>query len=163
MDIGVQYKMIITEQQIEEYINEEKILPAEFKPIFKDRNNQNFFEKNITCETGNEYKIIIRQSQINPLDFSIIFGIIINGKIFRIKRYNGDSHGHTNKLEDEQLEGFHIHVATERYQKRGFQPEGFAKSTSTYSDWQTALKVMLRENNFKIKTTKDQKRLEKWN
>ena len=93
----------------------------------------------------------------------MIFGVVIGGKLFRLKRYNGDSHEHTNKIEDNQFDGFHIHTATERYQKRGFQPEGFAESTTKYSDWQTALKVMIKENNFKIETDKNQKRLEKWN
>lgn len=151
---------IISDNQIIEFIKEEKLLPKNFKPNFRLRNNQNFFEKEIIGKNGNKYKIIIRQSIFNPLDFSIIFGVMINGILFRLKRYNGDSHDHTNKIENEVLEGFHIHMATERYQENGFREEGYAKKSQKYNDWQSAFNVMIKENNFKIELDKGQMRLE---
>ena len=155
--------VVITDQQIKDYINEEKIiLPKDFKPSFKVKDNQNVFETEIQATSGNIFKIIVRQNQINPLNFSVIFGIILDGKLFRIRRYNGDSHEHTNKIEMDSVEGFHIHIATERYQERGFQPEGYAEPTNKYSDWQSAFKLMLKESNIKIETDKNQKTMEKW-
>ena len=62
----------------------------------------------------------------------------------------------------DSVEGFHIHIATERYQERGFQPEGYAEPTNKYSDWQSAFKLMLKESNIKIETDKNQKTMEKW-
>ena len=155
--------MIITDDRIQDFINEKKILSKDFHPVFKDKLGHKVFEKEVLGEEGNTYKIIIRQSKINPLDFSVIFGIVIEGQIFRIRRYNGDSHDHTNKIEEELIEGFHIHKATQRYQERGFREEGFAEKSTRYSDWSTALKVMLRENNFQLEVPKDQTRVIKWN
>ena len=149
----------ITDAQIKEYIKEKKTLPQNFKPIFKERNGQNCFEKEIIGDSGNIFKIIIRQSKFNSLDFSVIFSVLINGVLFRIRRYNGDSHDHTNKIERETIDGFHIHMATERYQENGFKEEGFAEKTTRYNDWQTALKVMITENNFQMEVPKDQQRL----
>lgn len=155
--------VVLTDKQISEYIREEKSLPNEFKPKFKVKNNQNIFETDIQGQAGNIFRIIIRQNQINPLNFSVIFGVVLDGKLFRLKRYNGDSHEHTNKIEGNEIEGFHIHTATQRYQERGFQPEGFAESSKKYSDWQNALKTMLYENNFKMPVDNNQKRMEEWN
>ncbi|MFH0874838.1 MAG: hypothetical protein V1859_02785 [archaeon] len=155
--------VILTDKQILEYIKEEKILPNGFKPKFKVKNSQNIFETDINGESGNIFRIIVRQNQINPLNFSVIFGVILDGKLFRLKRYNGDSHEHTNKIEGNEMEGFHIHTATQRYQENGFQPEGFAESTKRYSDWLNALKTMLHENNFKMPVDVNQKRMEEWN
>ena len=155
--------IILKDVQITEYILEEKVLPNEFEPKFKVKNNQNVFETDIQGKAGNLFRIIIRQNQINPLNFSVIFGVVLDGNLFRLKRYNGDSHQHTNKIEGDEIEGFHIHTATQRYQERGFQPEGFAESSKRYSDWKTALKVMLNETNFKMPVDAKQKRLEGWN
>ena len=155
--------VVLTDKQIFEYIQEEKTLPNEFKPKFKVKNNQNVFEIDIQGKVGNIFRIIIRQNQINPLNFSVIFGVVLDGKLFRLKRYNGDSHEHTNKIEGNEMEGFHIHTATQRYQERGYQPEGYAEPSKKYSDWQNALKTMLRENNFKMSVDNNQKRMGEWN
>ncbi len=152
--------MIIKEHQITDFIKEVKILPKNFIPSLnlKDEYGRYSFEQEVEGVSG-KFKIIIRQSKINPLDFSVIFGILIGGNLFKIKRYNGDSHTHTNKLEKNQLNGFHIHTATEKYQENGFREEGYAEATTKYCDWKTALDLMMKENNFKIEVDKKQKRL----
>jgi hypothetical protein len=155
--------MILNDSQIAEYIKEEKILLDNFRLKFRVKNNQNVFEKEIQGKSGNIFRIIIRQNLINPLNFSVIFGVMLDGKLFRLKRYNGDSHEHTNKIEGSEIEGFHIHTATQRYQERGYQPEGFAESSKKYSDCQNALNAMLTENNFKMPVDNNQKRMEEWN
>lgn len=151
--------MIVTDDEIDSFVNEAKLLPKSFNPSLKDRAGQNCFEQEVKGEAGHTFKIIVRQSKINPLDFSVILGVLTGGKWFRLKRYNGDSHEHTNKIEGEKMQGFHVHSATERYQNHGFREEGYAKKATTYSDWKTALGVMLRENNFKAAVDGSQKRL----
>lgn len=138
----------ISEHEINQYISEHKYLPNDFDPKLKSKLLCNYFEQEVKTTSGNIYKIIVRQSKVNPLDFSAIFGIQKGGKVFRIKRYNGNSHNHTNKIEKGEIKGFHIHTATERYQNKGFKEEGFAEKTDKYSDWKSALDLLLRENNF---------------
>ena len=156
----IEVKMIIiTDKQITYFIKEKKIIPRNFNPNLKDKGIHFELQQQIIGENGNTFKVIVRQNKINPLDFSIIFGVFINGKVFRIKRYNGDSHDHTNKIEKTQIEGFHIHIATQRYQENGFEEEGYAESSQKYSDWRRALNWMLKENNFDIEVDKKQTRL----
>lgn len=153
----------ITNRQIQDFIKEKKILPKGFNPSLKDRNvsnqSHNHFDCEIIGEYGNTYRIIIRQSKINPLDFSVIFGIILSGRVFRIRRYNGDAHPHSNKIEKETIDGFHIHQATERYQELGSREEYYAQKTTEYSDLNSALSTMLKENNFHHFVDIKQKRL----
>ena len=112
--------IIITDEQIKDYIEERKIIPKIFKPSLRSKKFSFEFRQESIGALGNVFKIIVRQNKFNPLDFSVIFGVLIGGKLFRIKRYNGDSHGHINKLEKIKIEGFHIHKATQRYQENGF-------------------------------------------
>jgi len=147
---------VITDVQITSYTKEKKKLHEELKPRFKDRGTNYCFDKEIKGEYEHTFKIIIRQSKINPLDFSVIFGVLIGNKVFRIKRYNGDHGCHTNKIEGTQIKGFHIHKATERYQQKGFQEDGYAEKTTKYANWTRALGVMLQENNFEIEVDEGQ-------
>jgi|WetSurMetagenome_2_1015567.scaffolds.fasta_scaffold137944_2 hypothetical protein len=150
---------VITDNQIKQYLSEKKILPKDFKPILKEKNGHNHFEEEILGEAGNTFKIIIRQAKQNPLDFSIILGVLIGGKVFRLRRYNGDSHTHPNRIENTELEGFHIHMATQRYQEKGFREETYAEKSTKYNDLTSALAAMVKENNFLVEVDKSQKRL----
>lgn len=150
---------IISDSQISSYLKEKKILPKNFRPNFNTRSLNNHFELDTKGENGNIFRIIIRRSKINPLDFSVILGVVIGNEVFRLKRYNGDSHEHTNSIEKETIEGFHIHTATERYQTKGHKPEDYAQKTLNYYDWNTALQAMLKDNNFVYEVDDNQKRL----
>ncbi|MBU4300438.1 hypothetical protein L6303_07815 [archaeon] len=150
---------IVTDAQIRAFIDEVKLLQPNFTPRLKDGIGKYSFEHQVIGLLGNMFKIIIRQSKINPLDFSVIFGVLLGGNLFRIKRYNGNSHTHMNKLEKIEIQGFHIHLATQKYQENGFKEEGYAEKTTRYSDWKTALDLMLNENNFEFEVDKEQRRL----
>jgi hypothetical protein len=102
-------------------------------------------ELDISGASGREYRLILRQSDINPLDFSIILAHKIpkTNQLFRLRRYNGKSHEHTNKLEGMTFYDFHIHMATERYQDSGFREDAFAEPTSRYGDFHAAVDCML--------------------
>lgn len=143
-------------------MKEKKKLPDEFKPKelnLKDGETSRRFDREIKGEQGHTFKIIIRQSKINPLDFSVIFGVLIGNEVFRIRRYNGDHGFHTNKIEGIHIKGCHIHKATERYQQKGFQEDGYAEKTTEYAHWTKALEIMLQENNFEIEIEEGQTRL----
>jgi len=55
------------------------------------------------------------------LDFSIILAYCpeASNQLFRLRRYNGKSHEHTNTIEADKFYNYHIHTATERYQELG--------------------------------------------
>lgn len=85
------------------------------------------------------------------MDFSIILSYLApkTNQIFRLRRYNGKSHEHTNSLEAETFYDFHVHTATERYQlESGGREDTFAEPTGKYSDFQGAIRCMLRDCNF---------------
>lgn len=108
-------------------------------------------ELEVTGESGSEFKLILRQSNFNPLDFSVILAYRPpkSSQLFRLCRYNGKSHEHTNKLEKETFYTFHIHRATERYQvESGEREDGFAEPTTRYGDFPGALNAMLDDCGF---------------
>ena len=91
-------------------------------------------------------------SIFNKLNFSVILGVKVKvpsaKKFFRLKRYNGDYHLHTNTIEDQEVIGFHIHTATERYQVNGPREGAYAEPTKRYNDVNGALKCLFADANF---------------
>jgi hypothetical protein len=150
---------ILTDKQIDSFMSETKIIPKNFDPKLRDKGLNLEFSQEVIGEEGNNFRIIVRQNKSSPLDFSVIFGVILGGKLFRLRRYNGDHGIHTNKIEDEEIDGFHIHKATQRYQERGFREEGFAEKTEKYSDWKSALNKLIKDCNFTLQVELGQSRL----
>jgi hypothetical protein len=70
------------------------------------------------------------------------------GALFRLRRYNGKSHQHTNGIENETFYNFHIHRATERYQDLGMREDTFAEATERYGDMEGAIRCMLSDCGF---------------
>lgn len=106
------------------------------------------------------FRIMVRQSTINPLDFSVILGFRRPREAhwFRLRRYNGLHPGeHRNRLERASttegrsgMRGFHIHVATARYQERGLQEDGYAIGTEKYGNVESAIQLMISECGFQM-------------
>ena len=140
-----------SDQEIRALIQEHKVLPDNKRSKFsKTRNRGNDeYRLNITGEEGNKFQVIVRISVFNKLNFSVILGVKVPPpkKLFRLKRYNGDYHEHTNSIEDEEVKGFHIHTATEKYQKNGIREEDYAESTGRYNDVNGALKCLFSDAN----------------
>lgn len=70
-----------------------------------------------------------------------------SNRLFRLLRYNGKSHEHTNLIERESFYDFHIHRATERYQDRGMREDGYAVRTDQYANFSHAIQFMISDAN----------------
>lgn len=107
------------------------------------------YELEVESALGKIFRIRIRSNTLNIFDFSVILIYVNeNGKDYVLRRYNG-KHTHKNKIEKNRFREFHIHKATERYQKAGFRIEEYAEVTHSYNNWKDALMKMLIDCNFK--------------
>jgi len=136
-----------TDQDILSMIQERKPLPENYRTRvqLRDKHGHKERELDITGDQGNQYRLILRQSDFNAFDFSIILVVALakTNQIFRLRRYNGKSHEHTNTIESDSFYDFHIHTATERYQEFGAREDAFAEPTNRFSDFHSAVNCML--------------------
>jgi hypothetical protein len=143
----------LTDLAITVLIEEPKDIPDGLTPLTKlvKRNGHMRREYEITCPTGNSFLVAVRQSTLNVFDFSAILGYKVPGltTIFRLRRYNGKSHYHTNTIERERFRDFHIHTATERYQRRGPKEEHFAQITNRFTTLDGAIQCLLADCGFR--------------
>ena len=144
-------ELLFSDQEIIALIEERKVLPDNWSSKFKKRMNRgsNEYLLNITGEEGNKFRVIVRMSVSDELNFSVVLGVKVPPpkKFFRLKRYNGN-HEHSNTIEDEMVSGFHIHTATERYQVNSVREEDYAEPTQRYTDVNGALKCLFADANF---------------
>jgi len=97
---------------------------------------------------GDAMEIILRQGRPDPLNFSAVLGYRLpSGEFFLLRRYNG-RHEHTNSLSGEKFDAFHVHIATEEYQKAGRDAESYARSTNRFHDLEGALRCLLEDCGF---------------
>lgn len=139
----------LSDKEIIALISEPKDFPADYDRLFEAKERKNHKEREFTLQRadGSQFKVIFRQSALNPLDFSLILGYVplnSNG-LFRLRRYNGKSHQHTNPIEKQKFYSFHIHQATERYQVVGDREDKYADPTDDYADIHGALECFIRD------------------
>jgi len=146
-----------SDSQIAGMIAERKPLPVNWRSriTLRDKRGHKEREMDIAGENGNEYRVILRQGNFNTLDFSVILALNspASSQLFRLRRYNGKSHEHTNQLEGNTFYDFHIHYATERYQEFGGREDSFAEPSTTYSDFNSAVRCMFRDCGFEVPET----------
>ncbi len=146
--------MRYSDLEIAQMIQERKTLPGNWRSRVQLRGKRGHKERElgVTGEAGTQYRVILRQSDFNTLDFSIILAVnpSESNLLFRLRRYNGKSHEHTNHIEADTFYGFHIHYATERYQESGAREDAFAEVTDRYADYHTALRCMLGDCGFEV-------------
>ena len=101
----------------------------------------------------------MRRSTVNPLDFSIILLLEdSSGDDLVLRRHNGaHASRHTNHWEKRRGSanavvplGFHIHYATQRYQEEGLRIDGYAEATANYTDFESALDLMINDAGFEV-------------
>ncbi len=143
----------LTDDEIEKLLRERKILPADFRQrlSLKAKRGHKERELDVIGESGSEFRILLRQSDANPLNFSVILAYRVPGsnQFFRLRRYNG-SHEHTNRLEGVRMDDFHVHTATERYQDSGLREDAFASPSDRYADLPGALDCLLQDCGFEV-------------
>jgi len=143
--------VLLTDPEIAALLSEPKGLPSDYKKklIMKPKSGHKESEFDLKGIGGSDFKIIMRQSIVNQLDFSVILGYRApsSNSLFRLRRYNGKSHHHTNKIEGQTFYDFHIHTATERYQSKGFREDAYAEPSKSFFDVASAFDLMVRECN----------------
>jgi hypothetical protein len=100
---GTILALILTDAQIQGLILENKPLPDNYRDRIapKPKRGHKERELDIVGVNGSEFRLIMRQSDLNPLDFSVILAYQLpkTSHQFRLRRYNGKSHQHSNVLE----------------------------------------------------------------
>ena len=97
----------LTDAEIAALIAEAKPLPEDYQQRVQTRPKRGHRERELDLvgENGSKFRLILRQSSFNPLDFSVIIAWLPpqSTSLFRLCRYNGKSHEHTNALESEKF------------------------------------------------------------
>ena len=144
--------VMYTDHKIKLLVDESKPLPPNWRDRTRMKPKRGHDEQHldITGRAGTEFRLILRQSRINVLDFFIILAVLVpqSTQVFRLRRYNGKSHEHTNHIEDETFYDFHIHLATERYQELGAREDAYAQPTDRYGTFRAALDCLLADTGF---------------
>lgn len=138
-----------SDKEINDLIQEKKRVSVNFWKQINLRTKRSHKEQEIDLlgDKESRFRLILRENKMNALDFSIILAHYPSdtNQLFRLRRYNGKSHQHTNRLEGETFYNFHIHLATERYQERGYREDAFAIITDKYSNIMGAIECMIRD------------------
>lgn len=146
----------LTDTQILALIQEEKLLPGGFLHQIRTRQREKRGHRElnylVTGEAGSRFKLILRQSMYNPLDFTV--GLLYlsddSSREFILRRYNGKHGEHGNPIEGDRFYDFHIHTATERYQILGDHEDTYAEVTDRYGDLSSAIECMIRDCGFRF-------------
>ncbi len=143
-----------TDQQIASFLSEQKALPENWQARARMSRKRKHKERHIDIEgaDGSEFRIILKQSEVNVLDFSVILGVLMpqSNLLFRLRRCNGKSHPHTNRMEGNSFYDFHIHMATERYQEMGMREDAYAETTDRYGTFDGALQCLYEDANIDV-------------
>ncbi len=138
---------ILSDNDIERLVQEKKLLSSDYQTKIQVRPKRGHKERelDIKGEDGNDFRFILRQSLFNPLDFSVIlvYRPPQSNILFRLRRYNGKSHEHTNPIEEGTFYAYHIHQATERYQQIGAREDTYAEPTNRFSDFHQAISCII--------------------
>jgi hypothetical protein len=150
-----------SDADIARFLGERKPLSRDFRTQIRLREKRGHKEQELDIQGagGNQFRLILRQSSYNALDFSIILAHCPTGttQLFRLRRYNGKSHEHTNTIESASFYDFHIHTATERYQELGTREDAYAEPSRRFSDFHSAVNCMLSDCTLELPEDPQQK------
>jgi hypothetical protein len=148
----------VDDTEIERLISVPKPLPDTWEARLRTRPRPEVSQKRANLEiqtTAGLFTVMIRESTINALDFSVILAFTRpNGDLFRLRRYNGLHGGHVNHIERQSIKGYHVHMATERYQIAGRSEDAYAIVSQGFVDIASALRLMFTECAFQQPPTK---------
>ncbi len=144
--------VLYTDDEIAELLAEIKPLPADHvtRLRMKERRGHQGQDLDVTGADGSEFRIMLRQAILYPHNFSVILAVRPAGtlNLFRLRRYNGDSHVHRNLIEGQVFREFHIHEATERYQELGADEDAYASPTHRFNSVGTAIECLIADGSF---------------
>jgi len=147
----------LSDSEIQALLAESKQLPPDFEVRLRPKPKSGHEEAEIDVPGaggagGSAFRLIIRRSLSNPLDFSVILAYhpADSNILFRLRRYNGKSHEHSNRLEGESFYEFHRHTATERYQEAGFREDTFAETDKRFADLHEAMSCLFEDCGFQL-------------
>lgn len=144
----------LSDAQIQELLGEPKRLDASLMASMnlRPKRGHREWDLDVSGSAGSNFRVIVRQSAHNPLDFSavMIFGPPGSNQVFRLRRYNGLHSQHTNRIEGDSFYDFHIHMATERYQDLGLREDTYAEPTNRFSDLAGAIACLEQDCAFEI-------------
>lgn len=144
----------LTDAEIAGLISEGKRLPDDYAQRIQTKPKRGHRERelDVTGAAGGQFRLILRESTFNPFDFSAILAWLPpqSSTAFRLRRYNGKSHEHTNRLEGRTFYDFHVHLATERYQQSGLREDSFAEPTTRYQSLAGAVNCLLLDCGFEL-------------
>lgn len=145
---------LLPDSDIRRLLDESKSLPANYLELIRLKPKRGHKEAELTVrgKEGSTFLVILRQNNLDPLDFSVIIGYEIpkTNVVFRLRRYNGKSHWHTNKIERSIFFDHHIHQATQRYQEAGLKEDAYAEPTDLYVDLDSAFRCALQGCGFEL-------------
>ncbi len=143
----------LTDLEIQNFLGERKDLPPDYLQWLRTKPKSGHEERELDLKgiSDSDFRVILRKSMYNAFDFSVILAYCVPGttQVFRLRRYNGRSHEHTNAIERATFYAFHIHTATERYQDLGMREDSFAEPTDRFSDFEEAVDCLFDDANFK--------------
>jgi hypothetical protein len=145
---------ILTDSEVAALITERKVLPVGWQPHWTPRpqESKRTLDLDVARESGGHFHLFARQSLIHGDDFSVGLLFIDKSRYIdlMLRRYNGPHYPHANRLENEPVfADYHIHEATERYQRRvGYRNEGYAVRTTRFGDVDGALQCLLKDCGF---------------
>jgi len=146
--------LVFSDEDIVRLIRENKPLPEDYQSKIQVRSKRGHKERELEIrgDEGSGFRLILRQSNFNPLDFSVIVAYRPpkSSALFRLRRYNGKSHEHTNPMEGQTFYDFHIHQATERYQQMGGREDTYAEPTDRFSDLREAVSCLIKDCGFQM-------------
>src|SRR5579871_6188298 len=95
--------VVYTDVEIHALLSEVKPVPDDFfnRMQPKPKKGHKGCELSLSGANGNRFVVMVRQSELNPLDFSVILAVesSTTNQRFLLRRYNGKSHEHSNTLE----------------------------------------------------------------
>lgn len=146
--------VMYSDAEIDALIREPKHLPDDWHARTKLKPKRGHHERHLDVagDGGSDFRLILRQNAINALDFSVILAVLVpqSSQVFRLRRYNGRSHEHTNHIEGDTFYDFHIHYATERYQMLGAREDAYAEPADRYGSYYDALRCLLEDASFRV-------------
>lgn len=142
----------ITDEKVSELMKiPKRVTNPNTKIKSKDGHNQVNYKVECLNDSEYEFELFTRQNMREGMDDDFSCGlswVAPNGETLVLCRYNGPSHKHPNRLENEVL-GYvcHIHKTTEKYIKANRKPEGFAIVTKEYYTLKGALFCLTKDCN----------------